>query len=299
MWRKQCMTILEKMSRDLGLSEKYILSKINRSYIFYSKHFTYNKRGKKREVYEPSAELKLFQTWVNKNILVNYSVSIYATAYEDETSIRKNAYRHKDSSYILHTDIRHFFESITFKQVSEIFRNDYSEEDIQTILKIVMLNGKVPTGSITAPRIANRVMYDFDEELVDELSKIQKVIYTRYADDIVISSEEYIREDILQKIIELLKKYGFECNKDKTYYANKRCRRNITGVVLDNNHDSISIGWRRYKDLKLKIYKYLKYGEGNKESIRGELAFLKGINGNKYLAIKNHYKDMDLNGDIF
>ena len=38
-----------------------------------------------------------------------------------------------------------------------------------------MLNGKVPTGSITAPRIANRVMYDFDEELVDELSKIQKV----------------------------------------------------------------------------------------------------------------------------
>ena len=31
----------------------------------------------------------------------------------------------------------------------------------------------------------------------------------------------------------------------------------------------------------------------------GELAFLKGINGNKYLAIKNHYKDMDLNGDIF
>ena len=49
-------------------------------------------------------------------------------------------------------------------------------------------------------------MYDFDEELVDELSKIQKVIYTRYADDIVISSEEYIREDILQKIIELLKK---------------------------------------------------------------------------------------------
>ena len=146
-----------------------------------------------------------------------------------------------------------------------------------------MLNGKVPTGSITAPRIANRVMYDFDEELVDELSKIQKVIYTRYADDIVISSEEYIREDILQKIIELLKKYG----------------RNITGVVLDNNHDSISIGWRRYKDLKLKIYKYLKYGDGNKESIRGELAFLKGINGNKYLAIKNHYKDMDLNGDIF
>ena len=230
---------------------------------------------------------------------MHYPVSIYATAYEDETSIRKNAYRHKDSSYILHTDIRHFFESITFKQVSEIFRNDYSEEDIQTILKIVMLNGKVPTGSITAPRIANRVMYDFDEELVDELSKIQKVIYTRYADDIVISSEEYIREDILQKIIELLKKYGFECNKDKTYYANKRCRRNITGVVLDNNHDSISIGWRRYKDLKLKIYKYLKYGDGNKESIRGELAFLKGINGNKYLAIKNHYKDMDLNGDIF
>lgn len=202
------MTILEKMSRDLGLSEKYILSKINRSYIFYSKHFTYNKRGKKREVYEPSAELKLFQTWVNKNILVHYPVSIYATAYEDETSIRKNAYRHKDSSYILHTDIRHFFESITFKQVSEIFRNDYSEEDIQTILKIVMLNGKVPTGSITAPRIANRVMYDFDEELVDELSKIQKVIYTRYADDIVISSEEYIREDILQKIIELLKNMG-------------------------------------------------------------------------------------------
>lgn len=293
------MTVLEKMSQDLRLSEKYILSKINRSYIFYSRHLTYNKHGKKREVYEPSAELKLFQTWVNKNILVNYPVSMYATAYEDETSIRKNAYMHKKSQYILHTDIKHFFESITFKQVSDIFKEDYIEEDIQTILKIVMLNGRIPTGSITAPRIANRIMHKFDEELVNELTKIQKVVYTRYADDIIISSEEYIKEEILDKIVELLKKYGFECNKEKTYYMNKRCRRNITGVVISNENEELSIGWRKYKDLKLKIYKYLKYGEGNKESIRGELAFLKGINGNKYLAIKSHYTDMDIHGDIF
>ena len=104
------MTILEQMSHELGLSEKYILSRINRAFRYYSYHPIYNKRGKKRMVYEPSADLKLFQKWVDKNILVNYPVSKYAMAYEKGTSIRQNAYAHKDSLYMMHTDIRHFLK---------------------------------------------------------------------------------------------------------------------------------------------------------------------------------------------
>lgn len=293
------MTILERMSADLGLSENYILSKINRSFIFYSKHLTYNKHGKKREVYEPSFELKLFQRWINENVLSDYPVSANALAYETGTSIRKNADAHRKSNYILHTDIRHFFESITFLQVRQLFEEKYAQEDIETILKIVTRNGSIPTGSLTAPRIANRIMYEFDSQIVEELSKIQQIVYTRYADDIIISSDTFLDDQILEITIDLLKKYGFAYNKKKTYYSNKRSKRNVTGVILNNTDNSLSIGWRKYKELKLKVYKYLKYNEGNKESIRGELAYLKSINPNKYLAIKKHYRDIDEWKELF
>lgn len=293
------MTILERMSTDLGLSENYILSKINRSYIFYSKHYTYNKHGKKREVYEPSFELKLFQRWINENVLSDYPVSAYALAYETGTSIRKNAYAHRNSNFILHTDIRHFFESITFQQVQQLFREQYTQEDIETILKIVTRNGSIPTGSLTAPRIANRVMYEFDNQIVQAISKVQQIVYTRYADDIIISSEQFLDDQIIEITIGLLKEYGFEYNKKKTFYLNKRCKRNITGVVLNNVDNSLSIGWRKYKDLKLRVYKYLKYNEGDRESIKGELAYLKSINPNKYLAIKKHYRDINEGEELF
>lgn len=293
------MTILEQMSQELGLSEKYLLSKLNRSFIFYSRHPIYNKHGKKRIVYEPSVELKVFQKWVDKNILVKYPVSSYAMAYENGTSIRQNAYAHRNSLYVLHTDIRHFFQSISYQQVYELFKKNYSEEDTETILKIVTRNYQLPMGSITAPKIANRIMYEFDNELVEELKKIQDVVYTRYADDIVISSNEYLNQDILDITIQILNKYGFNYNKDKTYYSNKRSQRNITGVVIANGDDSLSIGWRRYRELKLEVYKYLKYGVGNKESIKGELAFLKSVNANKYLAIKKCYQEMDTKNEMF
>ena len=130
-------------------------------------------------------------------------------------------------------------------------------------------------------------MYEFDNQIVQELSKVQQIVYTRYADDIIISSEQFLDDQIIEITIGLLKEYGFEYNKKKTFYSNKRCKRNITGVVLNNVDNSLSIGWRKYKDLKLRVYKYLKYNEGDRESIKGELAYLKSINPNKYLAIKN------------
>lgn len=293
------MTILEQMSQELGLSEQYLLSKLNRSFIFYSHHPIYNKHGEKRMVYEPSVEIKLFQKWVDKNILVNYPVSPYAKAYEAGTSIRMNAYAHRNSRYVMHTDIRRFFESISYQQVHDLFRKQYSGEDTETILKIVTRNYQLPIGSITAPKIANRIMYDFDNELVEELQKIQDIVYTRYADDIVISSNTYLDEEILNITIQKLKQYGFNYNKDKTYYSNKRSKRNITGVVISNGDDSLSIGWREYRELKLKVYKYLKYGVGNRDGIKGELAFLKSVNANKYLAIKKCYYEMDEKKDIF
>lgn len=293
------MDILQKMSLDLRVSEDYLKLKIGRANYLYSKHLTYNKHGKKRLVYEPSAELKMIQKWVDINILGEFPVDEGCMAYEKNTSIRKNAYLHSKSKFILHTDIKKFFDSITYKQIMELLLQKYEMQDAVLLAKIVTRQGKLPTGSITAPKIANRILYNFDKKIREELNELQPVIYTRYADDIVVSSENYLDDRVLETIIEILKKYGFTYNKEKTYYSNKRSKRMVTGVVISNIDNAPTIGWKKYREIKLSVYKYLVHGTGNIDSLKGQLAFLKSVNANQYLAIKNYYKQFEKYEQLF
>lgn len=305
------MELLRKMSKELFLDEDYILDLSKRTFYCYKKYDKVCKNAKKRTIYEPSQELKTLQYWVLNRVLSNIPVSEYSMAYEKGCSVRKNAYVHKSSNYILHTDITNFFESIQPRYIANLFRNTYSSEEVKFLLDIILLNGKLVVGSITAPKIANCIMYQFDIEIVNELNQFQNIIYSRYADDIVISSMTYIDPILLTKIQEKLQYIGLSINKKKTYYSSKKDKRLVTGVVIDNNNNSLSIGWKKYKLLKSQIYKYLIHTDGldnheldsvrkkEKEVLIGKIAYLKSVDGNRYLALKRSFRDYRSYEELF
>jgi hypothetical protein len=87
-------------------------------------------------------------------------------------------------------------------------------------------------------------MFEFDKMMSDFCSN-NNLSYTRYADDITISSGDWIKtEEILAYVISLVKSSrinNLEINQKKTYLASKARSRRVTGLVI-SNEGMISLG---------------------------------------------------------
>lgn len=300
------MSLLEQMNYDLGIDKQYIKNCSKRNNL-YAKYSINKKSGGKRTILQPSKELKVLQYWLTNNIFSKFPISEYATAYQKGCSIKKNALYHNDSKYILHTDIVHFFENINRASIIELFKenkkiiNDIglSSDDIKLILDLVLYKGEyLVVGSVASPMISNCVMYNFDMKLADIVEK-QNMKYSRYADDIIISSSNYIEVSILSIIDCLLQEYNFKRNLSKTYFMNKHKKRQVTGIVLDNNSNTLSLGHKKYAQLKRELYNYLVKGVGNIGQINGMIAYLRDINYESYIALKKTYTKYDKKKEIF
>lgn len=300
------MNLLEQMNCDLGIDKQYIQYCAKRNNL-YARYYIKKKNGGRREILQPSKELKALQYWLIRNIFIHFPISNYSAAYQKGCSIKKNATYHQNAKYILHTDIVHFFESITRKSMIAFFQrnkdivNDLqlSNDEIKLMLNLVLYKGQyLVVGSVASPMISNCIMYEFDIKL-GELAEKRNMKYTRYADDIVISSDNYIDSSILNDIDLLLSEYEFKRNIGKTYFMCKRNKREVTGLVIDNNDNSLSIGHKKYTQLKRDIYNYLVKKQGNCSQIRGRLAHLKNVNIDKYFAIKKTYSRYDKSNELF
>ena len=295
------MSLIDKMGDSLGIDSNYIQICSKRNNL-YAKYFIPKKGGGRREILQPSKELKVLQRWMVRNIFNEFPVSRFSRAYSRGDSVKKNAVLHKESNYICHTDIKNFFPSISRKTIQHFFKEnsnkirelELSNEDLELIMDICLYRGRnLVIGSVASPRIANIVMYEFDNELYEELSKIGSFIYTRYADDIVISSKKFIDDNVLNIIDIKMRKYGFSMNFDKTYFMNKGCKREITGVVIDNNCNKLTIGNKKYKEFQREIYNFLIKGRGNAGYIKGYLSYVKDISNEQYVQLERIYKKYD------
>ena len=297
----------DKIGKALALDPDYIeiISKRNNKY---TRYYIDKKSGGKREILHPSKELKVLQRWLVYNIFNNFQESKFSYAYSKGDSIRKNALAHKQSKYILHSDIKNFFPSINREMLDHFFNSNteivknlrLSEADLKLIMDICLYRGRyLVVGSVASPRIANLIMKDFDNELFAQISDRGTFKYTRYADDITISSGEYIPEELVNIIRATLEKFGFCMNEHKTYFSSKKKRRQVTGVVIDNNDEIISIGNKKYKAFQRNLYEFLIKGKGDASYLRGYLSYIKSINKNQYLQLKRTYEQYDKEGKIF
>lgn len=145
---------------------------------------------------------------------------------------RTNALNHLGKKYLLKLDIENFFESIKFSSVLHAFKALKFKEDIATNLSsICTLESKLVAGFPTSPIVANIFCSEMDKEL-SHLCKICKATYTRYADDISISSD-YSYPDT-NKIIDILKSHGFVLNPLKSQRFKYGQNQYVTGLSISD-----------------------------------------------------------------
>jgi retron-type reverse transcriptase len=188
-------------------------------------------------------------------------------------SVKTNAEAHLNKRMIIAFDIKDFFES-TNEGILKKALNKYFDKDVTKLLIDVCLLGEgLPQGAPTSPVLANISFIDIDIRL-KELSDKNYGTYTRYADDITISSSDRGIYDLIRYIENIVEDGGYTIKSTKTRSLPTSGRQVVTGLVV-NKKVQPSINYRQ--NLKAKLHNIMKEMKKNGHKIEvGLMAQLKG-----------------------
>ena len=255
------------------------------------KNFTIKKRsGGFRLISVPCARLLKTQRWIDKYILRNFDKNDYSFAYESGKKIKDCASQHLQCKWLIKIDLRDFFQSLSEIQVYQIFKKyGYSELISLELAKLCTIVykigsgkyrnkhwishtkkykfysekriGNLPQGAPTSPRLSNAILFDFDKE-VASIANNFGLVYTRYADDIALStiSNDFSREKamrIIKSIFCILPKYGLKPNNQKVQIIPPRSRKIVLGILVDSEKVHLS------KDFRNNLECHLYYSNKN------------------------------------
>lgn len=234
--------------------------------------------------------------YIVKKVNLYFEPSIFSKGYIRNESIYTNAKAHLYNDFFIKTDIKNFFVSINHnvlkKKIYKELSHVMSPRDCELLLKKCTISDKgLPLGLITSPILSNIYLKDFDIALYKKLSKLDcnNIIYTRYADDMIISfgyclNPKKIYKKIVFIIEELLKEYYLVLNSQKTkfIYFNKSKQVKITGVniVEKNGKRRLSVGRNNKRKLFYDAINYKKNQCNSileKKRLKGKLAFYLSI----------------------
>lgn len=262
------------------------------------KHIKIPKRnGGTRTIYQPDKRTKLIQYWLISRVYCRLPIHHCASAYSQGSSIKDNAIRHQNGRYILKLDFKDFFPSIKYNDLDKIIKSWHRAEGINWSLdssaKEIINNtcfykeGRLPIGYPSSPIISNVVMYKFDAAVVRLLEKNKgdfgACVYSRYADDIIVSaSKKGATLRVQHSIEDLIARWS-----SPTLTLNTSKTRNIsisggsaivTGLRICHDHH-ITVR-RQYKDhVRLMLTLYLKGKLDGKETQKliGHLHYIKNV----------------------
>lgn len=282
------MAIIQELSSQLSVDaerlKKYIATCPHRY-----KVYSIPKRNGSgiRIIAQPARELKFLQNIVCENYLKLLPVHDACTAYRKNTSIKDNAFAHVKNNYLLKMDFHNFFPSIKpndlIKHIEKYLNWNNWDEDkfvIERLFFYSQIRGgdlKLSIGAPSSPFLSNTILYSFDSEIT-KLCASEKIIYTRYADDISFSTN---RKDILfdfaNVIIEKLAQCDYpsiSINPEKTVFLSRKGNMHITGLVL-SNEKKISIGRSKKRYIKSLVYRALNNNvtEEERQYLSGYLSF--------------------------
>jgi RNA-directed DNA polymerase len=281
------MSIFERLLEETPFS-RLELFKLIRTAPHRYKVFSVPKRSSNgsRVIAQPTPELKLIQRWVVENVLVNYPIHDAAMAYRPGLGIKQNAMRHVKHRLLLKMDFKDFFPSILAEHFN-LHTIRYAPEyvvDIDDLSKILFRRPRgsdrleLSIGAPSSPALSNSIVYDFDVG-VAAYALQHNVIYTRYADDLIFSTNEQgVLADLYAQVIKLCRANVYPTltlNYEKTIFASKKGNRTVTGLVLTND-GVVSIGHEKKRMLRVLIHRY-EHGKllpDEIEKLRGYLAFI-------------------------
>ena len=298
--------ILKRIENETGVPQDDIRKIVLTANYRYKTYRIRKRTHGSRVIDHPTPDLKFLQRWLNRNIFRFLLVHKNALGYRRGISIADNAKLHRANNYLLKIDFSDFFPSLKDSDVKLILERQAAEQmpaliesDIDTILHIVCKHGALSIGAPSSPILSNAILFDFDC-CVTELCQANHVAYSRYADDLFLSTDQPNQlADILKAIRTDLRNRSsprLTINEDKTVFTSKKRRRVAAGLVL-TSEGRLSIGRNKKRSIRTLIHLYSTgmLPPDDISYLRGYLAFVNSVEPVFLKRVRQKYGDKTIN----
>lgn len=233
------------------------------------------KSGGLRRIDAPKPELmnalRNLKTIFEEDFHALYHTSAFAYVKNRCTVDAVKRHQKNNSKWFGKLDLHDFFGSTTLDYVikmfsmvfpfSEIVKFPSGEAELRKALDLAFLNGGLPQGTPLSPLITNVMMIPVDYKIANAFRDFdkQRFIYTRYADDFIISSKvDFDVHRVEKLVVDTLHEFGapFTINESKTRYGSSAGRNWNLGVML-NKDNEITVGHKKKRQFQSMLYNYI------------------------------------------
>ncbi|WP_420030645.1 reverse transcriptase family protein [Pseudomonas oryzihabitans] len=239
--------------------------------------FAIKKRsGGRRHIHAVTGELFKVQQFINSEILQKRKPHAASFAFHPDGGIRACASEHCGARWLFQFDLSNFFHSVSEADVYGVLVElgyrpllafemarictttrlpehlkrylwsslSHKVRDYRLYVDRSGAMGVLPQGAPTSPMLSNLAARNLDEALT-AFSTQYGFVYTRYADDITLSSGGNLPEGISigsihRSVIGIIRKSGFRENPDKTRIAGPGSKKLVLGLLVDGEVPRVS-----------------------------------------------------------
>jgi len=219
------------------------------------------KSGGTRKINAPEKSLKLVQkklaTKINDLLHEEKGEAPFtplSQAYQKKHGIYTNGLIHRNKNLVLNIDLLNFFPSLHFGRVVGFFMKNkkfsLTNEVSVAIAQLTCHDGMLAQGSSLSPVISNLICQSIDQHIL-KISKEYKLTYTRYADDMTFSTNDFNFINRLEQFVKLLetqiKRDGFDINWSKMRFSGPDVRQTVTGLSVNKK---VNVPYQFYKNTR-------------------------------------------------
>lgn len=231
--------------------------------------------GGVREINEPVGglmeALRELKSIFENEFFAMHHTSAFAYVKGRSTIDCVKRHQRNESHWFLKIDFSNFFGNTNIRFVmrmlsqifpfSEVVLEERGKEALEKALDLCFLDGGLPQGTPISPMLTNLMMIPVDHRLSNCLRSYngKAYVYTRYADDIIISSRrDFDKDEVIAFIKNTLSEFKapFTIKDEKTRYGSRSGSNWNLGVML-NKDNEITVGNKNKKYFRAIISNYI------------------------------------------
>lgn len=278
---------VKTLAKVLGVAERVLLKTAVKPDCYRKSGQKQKTDGSLRFFWEAREPLKHIQRRITDRILKVVEYPLYLQGALPGRDYVSNASIHAGRKAILSLDIRQFYPSCSEALIYSVWLRFFRfPPEVSTLLtRLTIRGGELPQGASTSSYLANLVFFSSEGRMVDRLESLG-LHYTRFVDDITISSDTPITDKrkqlVIKSVLGLISPRGFGLHRGKLQIASRSRKMAVHRLNVKTNRPTLFGKKRRLiralvGDIEARSLQSKEGSEYRKRflSVRGQAALLK------------------------
>ncbi len=178
------------------------------------------KPGSTRETFDARGQLKKIHGQIKNQLFARVRFPDYLHGSLKGCDYVTNASLHTNKQILICEDVQSFFPSVMADRVEDVWRGffGFSPDVARLLTMLTTKDGALPQGAITSSYLANLVLWR-DEPTLQAKLAAQGITYSRYVDDMAMSSATYLTKSVqtwvIAQVYGMLRKNGLRAKRKK------------------------------------------------------------------------------------